>query len=201
MSDPNRRLPPAAPDHQPPGTKACTSAGDDCRPRQPSASALALPVAHEVDRSGPVGGYGPREPQLSAPLAKIVGQLRKLRRIDPEQQIERFDLDVDPLGHRRGEAPQLREATADRHLANRCRSHSDGRREAGNLFDEARGNLVPGLFLPLAWPHGRHGIHQKSPGQFSRGNEGTFAHERHHRHLLFERNVGFECLGNRNLST
>ena len=81
--------------------------------------------SEQVDRRRPVGGGGPCEAELGTSITKFVGGLRKMRGVDPEQRIERFDFDVETLRHERGRAPQLGQTAHDAHLADLVRFASD----------------------------------------------------------------------------
>jgi hypothetical protein len=120
-------------------------AGDYRRARQHDAPVTAAAMAHQVDWTAPIRCRRPRQPQLGGAITKLDGRFRQAFDVDAEQRVEGLDLDVEPLHQRHRHRPQIRKATANRHLHDGLDVRTDGRQKFRQLIHEPGSEIIAPL--------------------------------------------------------
>ena len=90
----------------------------------------------------PIGGGSPRQPEFGRTLTELLGRFWQVLRVDPEERVERLDLDVETFHQRNRHSPQILEAAANRNLRRRGVTRTNRREKLRELVDEPRSQIV-----------------------------------------------------------
>jgi len=150
---------------------------------------LAVARAEQVDCRRRVCRRRPRKPQFGGALAKLVDRFGQALPIDPEERIERLELDVELLHQRGRHTAQLGVTPAHADLFDVARRTASRGNEIADGLHEPRCDV---LAAPRLQP--RAELVDVSPPEIAGRHQRAAAQERDARRPFFERDEHLQCV-------